>query len=198
MSSIREAMSRLIAANLLISLPGKGTYVTALGSTDLLAGSAENGMSTQEYEDVLDLRRAIERLTVIAALERADQASLETLREIVDSMAESRTPHDIASRDLAFHIQLAKASGHKPAMRALLAVIDSLERHFEQNAERAVIVVESGTPSEMSYVVLGHRKLVAAIEQRDHAGALLALEELHRRASYHAEAAQRRETTPST
>ena len=89
---IREAVRKLEIEGLVVTIPRKGAHVASI--------------TEKHLQDVLEVRRAMEALTVAVACERINMAELKQLREACDRFEESTKTLDartIASADVELH-----------------------------------------------------------------------------------------------
>lgn len=130
-AAVREAVRTLQAQGVLRSGVGAGetggTRVTAMSSgalTRLLR--LHVALAHFPLEDVLEVRVALERLSVRLASSRATPDDLAGLqRRLVDlQTAESRAGFDDA--DAAFHVAIAEAAGNRLAAETTIAIRESV------------------------------------------------------------------------
>src|SRR5581483_5265922 len=125
--SLREAIRALIALNILESRHGEGTFVSSL-EPELLAEPIDFLLSVS-HESIFALfeaRRALEAALVALAAERADEAELTGLEELVEHGAERIDDVEaFIQHDLEFHRQVSVAA-HSPILASLLSSVSTL------------------------------------------------------------------------
>ena len=144
---VHQALHRLEVEGLVSIMPRKGVMVTPLSLNDVM--------------DMIEVRMANEILCVGLAAERADEADLKSMRDIVD-----RSPALIARRDvpalmgldMQFHIAISAASRNK--------VLGDLLRNLHEKQARFWFLSLSD-PQHLQHVYEEHLQIVDALERRD-------------------------------
>jgi GntR family transcriptional regulator, transcriptional repressor for pyruvate dehydrogenase complex len=112
--AIREAIRGLEAKNLLEVRPGNGTYVKKVTASDFVDPLTAKLMGEYTLRDLLEFRRVIEIAIVGLAAERAGDADLKAMRNVLNEMKEGlKENNDYLEPDVAFHNIIAQASGNK-------------------------------------------------------------------------------------
>jgi len=174
----REVIRGLEERGLVKVRHGKGAFVTPsahwnMFDPDVLGAMLESSRSAEVLAEHLEFRRIVEVEAAGLAAERADDDHIERMTEALSRMEASaaRPPTAAAERqfheaDLAFHEALIAATGNRALVNvaqgihaALLAARFPLARP-QHRAERAL-------PE--------HRRILAAVVDRDRAGARLAM-----------------------
>jgi GntR family transcriptional regulator, transcriptional repressor for pyruvate dehydrogenase complex len=173
-STLRQALTALVQSGHLHAVRGRrgGTFVAdhpppaPAPSPQLLAG----------WRDVTDSRLAAELGVAVLACERHDPAALEPLDELTDAM--DGLLGDFPSfrqADVRFHIGLAECSGSTPLMTAVT----------EAQGQMSDLIALIPHPAEvLSWSNAQHRRLVAAVRDRDVARATSTITE-HLRGTEH-------------
>jgi DNA-binding FadR family transcriptional regulator len=173
--TIREALKRLAAQNLIRSRRGPtgGTFVTRPTREEARASVATGAallvsMGEFRLDDILEGRAVLESAACRLAAERRTDADLAQLRCELDRLAEGQLSDvDFCAADVRFHRALV-AAAHNPALDyAAASLIDSLQPVLNLLAYRA---------RDRREVVTELRALVGALESRDAARAVTALE----------------------
>lgn len=127
-SPVREALKSLSVMGMLDVRQGDGTYLRRPDS-ELLPKVIEWGLllGEQRVMDLVEARQIIEVATSRLAAERADDAVLSELRELVEAMNGTSDAHDFVEIDIAFHLKVAEAAGNT-ALSDVLKSIQSLLR----------------------------------------------------------------------
>jgi GntR family transcriptional repressor for pyruvate dehydrogenase complex len=112
LSTMHEAVQVLVAAGLLKSRPGKGTWVSD-DALDTLVHPEEvrNRLGDMSFQMLVEARSAIEVRLVELAAERATPEDLDRIWSALAAMESSSDDPTYAQRDLAFHMAVARA-GH--------------------------------------------------------------------------------------
>ncbi|MBL8710964.1 MAG: FadR family transcriptional regulator [Rhodospirillaceae bacterium] len=127
---LREVLKTLAAKGLVVSKTRVGTRVRPqvnwnMFDSDLLSWRVELGMDVRFLGSLYEIRLAVEpAAAALAALRRSD-AQLARLRAIIEEFRrKDHTRASFAETDLAFHLEVAAASGN-PFMRAVGAIIEA-------------------------------------------------------------------------
>ncbi|WP_141577662.1 FadR/GntR family transcriptional regulator [Actinomadura sp. WMMA1423] len=159
-STVREAIKSLSLLGLLEQRVGDGTYLSR-SSSDLLPQVIEWGLLLGEkrLEDLLEARYVLEvQLAGWAAERRTD----EQLRRLVESAHEMEVAGDdfdaYVQADIAFHLQLAEASGNS----VLASVLTNVQSLLQAWASR---VIRTAGETETSLAM--HQPILKAVEERD-------------------------------
>lgn len=163
-TTLREAISFLVAQGVLEIRRGKGTFVSPdLPEEALDLKVLQNMHSRVRAEDLFEMRLIFEPATVALACLRAGDEELEQIRRKalrVERVAEEGG--DWALADQEFHLAIIKAS-HNEYMRRLYPIINGAVNEIMQI---------SGSRSDMQKVALAdNRMILEFLLVRDEAGA---------------------------
>jgi GntR family transcriptional repressor for pyruvate dehydrogenase complex len=124
--SLREAMHELEAKRVIDRKPGRGTIVMEPPSH---AQSLYEELSESErtLRDVAELRETIEPKFAELAAERATQATLYALAQVLEKTGQGLPQEESLKADISFHMLLAQAS-QNPLMVALNSLANSWTR----------------------------------------------------------------------
>lgn len=159
---IREAINILVAKGLLVSMTGSGTYVKEIDSRNVqdmlnLFFTSQNDESIIRY--AYEFRAALEVQTARLAASNRTEEDLAALHEIIDGMFSSTDDVKAFTKlDLAFHLQLAKAT-HNPFFEIFL------EPYFTNIHD---LIERSNTlPERTLRTAESHRDILASVEAGD-------------------------------
>ena len=164
-SSVREALRSLESGGLIQVRSGSGAFV----SEDALVLSSVNEAMQRLLRrkdlvlQLLEVRQAIERLSVVQAAQFASNEELDELEEIIQqqaSLTSDLSPDSLerlAQLDMSFHLALSKASKNDIVFEIISALVPSFR---EDN--RAVFYVEEGIS-----LVEEHRQIMEALRAHD-------------------------------
>ena len=159
-STLREAIKTLSAVGVLEVKQGSGTFV-GYGNMSILAKPLAWGLllGQDSIESVIESRIVIEVALAGWAAERATEAEVVSIGQILENMAESQSRMDAyIEDDLAFHFAIAKAA-HNPMFSQILTLIQQVLRVWMK-----VTYLESkGATDSMDL----HRKIYEAIRDRN-------------------------------
>lgn len=146
---IRDALRELARGGLALYLPRRGTFVSSLTERDL--------------EEVYVLRRAIEETAVRLAIQRASEADITTMFDVLGEVEAAYGREDLAAAweaDMAFHRSYCRLSGNG----RLLTLFDHL-------ASQTVLLMRTALTSRESLgwtpPVELHRHIANGIASRD-------------------------------
>jgi DNA-binding FadR family transcriptional regulator len=175
---IREALSRLVARDLLEIRAGQGTFVRQWevdGDSTEWPGELS---SEEELREVLELRAMLETEAAGLAALRAEPDEIATLERLIRQMAAHASDREaFLDADVAFHTALAEAARNKFLLRALLDLRTSMRAFLKLRAETTIQGDETAQAA-----VRDHEAIVAALRSRDPVGARDAVERIMRRA----------------
>ena len=111
---VREAMSRLQAAELVETRHGVGTFVRqGAGSAPFRIAPVETA-TLNELIAILELRLSIEAEAAALAASRRSQAHLAAMRRALDAFSRQvAQAKDAVQADFRFHLAIAKATGNR-------------------------------------------------------------------------------------
>lgn len=148
-SVIREALRSCTALGLTVTKTGKGTFV--------IADKVANDLTLGQYSarDLTEARPHIEVPAAGLAAERRTAEELETLRQLVASMAEETDPEAWVTLDSSFHAAIARASGNK----VFASVVADIRDALAHQSETLNMVADRQHASDIE-----HQRILAAIE----------------------------------
>lgn len=162
-TTLRQAVRRLAERRLVEIVPGKGTYVRQLLSSDaatpLMTLMRHSRATTR---DVLEARKMIESHGASLAAEHRDPEGLQRLQDALHRFDEATNLADRVRADLAFHREIARASNN-PVIEILF---DSMAHLTVEMMIRSL-----GDPTVSREGIPFHADIHRAIEQGDPARA---------------------------
>ena len=162
---VREGLKLLEERGLVRVEQGRGTTVQPRSSWDLLdpvvlqiALAYDADMSL--LDDLISVRRLLEREMAAQAASRLTDADLAELAELVDEMDRSYDDYDrFREYDNAFHAIIMRASGNEIG----LTIVRVIHRHGGATAPLAA----GASRATLKRTVAEHREIVAALAARD-------------------------------
>ena len=159
----REVLAGLAQQGYIKTIPGRGAFIRKAEMTDIARGlRVAYGQHAVTPRMLMEARHSLETQTAALAAERATPAFIASLGATLDAFD---TAADLVSRaksDIAFHSLLAKAS-RNPVLEMMFGAISSLTFELMLRSLGDAKTVALGAPL--------HRKIFAAVEARDPAGA---------------------------
>jgi len=157
--TVRNALQRLIALELLEVRPGDGTFVREI-SADMYMNSLMPMLFLNKLKltEVLIFRKVIEIETGALAVEHATEEDIEKLEVIYDKMKKHiDNAERFAAEDLNFHMALAETSKNSLVIKVNYIIKDIL------SASMTTIVKNLGVEDGLYY----HKLIIEAIKERD-------------------------------
>jgi GntR family transcriptional repressor for pyruvate dehydrogenase complex len=157
-STLRQALTTLVQSGLLVSQRGRGGGTFVADSPPLTV--VPELPSEEEMRSVLDYRVAVETGAAMLAAERATQAHLAAMTELVDTMAAQSGPPFEPYRlaDIRFHIALAEASDSQRLVAAMTEVQGQMSELIALIPHPDEVLTRSNDQ---------HREIVAAVAAGD-------------------------------
>jgi GntR family transcriptional regulator, transcriptional repressor for pyruvate dehydrogenase complex len=159
-SSVREAVQRLAAANLLDVRHGAGTYVRAATAAAVLESfDLVRLLAPHNVMDLIEVREMLEAGMVALAAERATPEDLRAIQEVLEVNERAvRGDGSPVDADEQFHLVLALAT-HNAAMADLIHFLNRLFRHSREQTSLA--------PGANQRAYQAHVEVFQAIQARD-------------------------------
>lgn len=178
-SPVREALQRLTNEGLIELLPRRGAFVKAIRDTEL--------------RELFEVREALESQAAYLASMRATTDELAELANLLEESRRRIAAHDpnAYSGELDFHWRIGELAGNSKLLEKLREI---------QLQVRLARTLSAADPKRALGALGEHRIIVAAMQGRDHVGALNAMRD-HIRSSctnswriFHAEGVSERAT----
>ncbi|MFC4175025.1 FadR/GntR family transcriptional regulator [Microvirga sp. GCM10011540] len=158
--ALRRALEVLEAEGRIWRHQGKGTFVGPR-PVDPQTGLEELSSRTNPLE-VMDVRLEIEPILARLAALRASNGDVERLLHLAEKTASSSDADGYELWDSALHRAIAEAAGNS----LLLAVFDMVDR-IRQDVNWQVLRERARSKDRLSRYVEQHRRVIAAISQRE-------------------------------
>lgn len=160
--SVRTAIQKLQAQNLVDTKPGKGSFVCSnhIGENVLSFSMEKMDISSDEYRYVMELRRAIEFTSVDLMCERGTEKDVQALKTALKHMVDSGSDtQKYVAADFEFHMALIKGS-HNPLFATVIRGCKSqLLKYFQEMAE--------ASHGNFERAIQNHTSIYQAITERD-------------------------------
>ncbi|MDD4731625.1 MAG: FadR/GntR family transcriptional regulator [Desulfovibrio sp.] len=159
-NSVREAIRALAEQGVLESRRGDGTYVREPDGESLAAAFVA-GFEAQRHRiaEIFQFRRMIEPPIAALAARHVSSQWLDRLKVLVcDQHQRLLADVDDADLDVAFHLEVARASGNQvvvEALNALHEILAETRSSFLQTRERRSMAIQA------------HLRIIAALEAHD-------------------------------
>lgn len=174
-ATVREAVEKLVAMDVLKKRQGDGTYVNdiSVGSTfyQMVPGFLFNA---HDSITVLDFREVIEPASVRMFVEHFEEKRYELLMQYLELMRKHQTDTDSSAfyeADRDFHLEIARGTQNSILIK-VMEILNGIMTQYHHMANRTI-----GSKSG----VTEHEEILKAIGKRDgELGALLMLRHLQR------------------
>jgi len=144
---VREALRILESEGLVISHPGRGSFVVEISVGDIL--------------ETYSLRSVLEGEAIRLAVERVNSKDIAELEAILASLLDAAAKDDrggVLDNDIAFHRRIWRISGHS----RLQAYLEELANH-----SKMYVAVQTAHYADLSAGVSDHRLLLDALKNKD-------------------------------
>lgn len=156
--TVRNALQRLAALDLIKTRPGDGAYVKMVDDTASFNRLVPIAYFEENIDIILEFRREIESGTCAIAVEKADENDIKELRTLLKQMEGLQDDlEQLAIADLDFHYKIAQISRNPLIIKTYEIIADIYNSHMKH------MVKKMGGEYGMYY----HKKIVDAIEARD-------------------------------
>ena len=175
-NSVREALSALQVIEVVETKAGSGTYVKNLPNEVNITNALNMAQAGEDLLEVWEARREVEIALVKLAWMRAENASLEELRDLYRDLNDAAGRSDYTgyiNTNARFHIKIAELAENSYLKEALEALLKVPEEHLLkdlvtdytsymkqslQSHEDIIEVIAEGPRTEIDSVVTSHFK----------------------------------------
>jgi len=165
-NTVREALQRLAARDLLRTRRGAGVYVTDRLRSGIVSPWGQLVADHPALrEDILEFRHVLEGATDYFAALRADAADLEHIRALLSELEWAREADDKAAEadaDAKLHDVIARASHNTMFLHLHASVVGMLREHIAINGTG----LREQHPDASQHLLVQHRALCEAILAR--------------------------------
>lgn len=165
-SVVREAISRLQAAKVVETRHGVGTFVLAPVSDEPLQLPAADLSSMLDVMAIIEFRIDVEAASAGLAAGRRTEQNLKLIRSALDRFESelARGSTDVLAHDIAFHLQIAQASGN----HYFFDVLSQLGRSVSPRTRLgSAEIAELDQIEHLRQVLSEHDLIYRAIERQD-------------------------------
>lgn len=159
--TVRSAIQKLQAQGLIVTRPGKGSFVIANEiNKESSNSSTKLNFSQNEYKYFLEFRRAIEFYCVDLICERGVSEDFELLKRGLDMMKNSElNSEEFKQGDILFHTSIIRGS-HNPMFISILdsSIHEYVKYMVDANVEK---------PNSYDATIENHTKIYNALVSRD-------------------------------
>ncbi len=156
---VRQALSTLLALELIETKFGEGSFVKQPESGQMLNGLIPHTfLNEKSLTEIIEFRRIYEANVAYLACEKATEDDVQTLRTIYNDMVKNQNDLTVFSKlDYDFHIAIARISGNSYVIKVYEIIAEVLLSAF------ADIVSKRGNYAGLKY----HGEILSAFESKD-------------------------------
>ena len=111
--SVRAGIEKLSAIGLVSKRKGGGSYVNEPSAENYLKVFTPTILHNTDFHELLDIRRALDTLSVELAAKAITDDELEELKTIVDAMSDYEDANSFFNLDREFHLSISKYSKNR-------------------------------------------------------------------------------------
>lgn len=159
--SARSAIQKLQAQNLIITRPGKGSFVASnhLGDNLITMSMPRMDLSKDEYRYIIELRKALEFTSIELMCERGIGEDFDRLKQALSRMKDNRENlKQYVTADYDFHMAIIKGSRNPLFESVFRGCRNEFMKYFTEMAEQP--------DSDFDRAVQNHTKIYEALESR--------------------------------
>lgn len=159
--SVRAGIEKLSAIGLVSKKKGGGTYVNKPKNENYLSVFTPTLLHNTDYLEMMEIRRALDSLSVQLCAKNITDAGIRKLGQIVDNMADINDQYDFFDLDKKFHLLISKYSKNRFLHNIHLIIWDVLQKTLRTNYNTV-------TKQDNSYDrVDEHKDIYSAIVNKD-------------------------------
>ncbi len=162
--TVREAINKLVAMNLLEHRQGQGTFVNApnAGADRNPIAAVINGQDAS-LMDLLEVRLGLECNAVALAAQRATEEDVQAIEQSVREMAEAVRGGNLGSdADITFHMAIAYATKNIVQIHIMKSLYDLLFYGIRENLQHLYT-----EPTNLEEILRQHAAILEGIRRRD-------------------------------
>jgi GntR family transcriptional repressor for pyruvate dehydrogenase complex len=157
-STLRQALTTLVQSGHLTSVRGRAGGTFVVEAPPLSEGAPGGEPLAEAARAVLDMRVAVESGATLLACERAGEAELALLDELVEHMSAQVPFEEYRRADVRFHIGVAEAAGSPALVTAMTEVQGQMSDLIARIAHPEEVLTRSNDQ---------HRRLVACLRKHE-------------------------------
>lgn len=170
-NSVREALRTLDVIGVITSTQGAGNSVSVNFEKSMVESlSIMFLMRKTDYEQISELRKALEEQAMVLAVERITPEQIRQLEELIVLLAASEDEATNVILDKKLHYTIAQASGN-PLIFSILQALSNVMDLFISDMRRKIISSEAGRHRLQNI----HEEMVASLKRGDRLGAYEAM-----------------------
>jgi DNA-binding FadR family transcriptional regulator len=155
--SVRAGIEKLSAIGLVSKKKGGGTYVNRTKNENYLSVFTPTLLHNTDYLELLDVRRALDSLSVQLCAKNITEAGIRKLSAIIDNMESAESDFEFFEYDKKFHLLISKYSKNRFLHNIHLIIWDVMQKRLRTKYNK---VTSSDRVEE-------HRRIYDAIVHKD-------------------------------
>lgn len=162
-TSVREALKELEIMGLIESRQGEGNFIKS-NFEDILFEPFSTIFLIKESnaEEILELRKVIEKGAVTLAAQRITDEELEEIKKVLDAAENSDSEDELAKLDVLFHYKIAQASKNF-LLQSILNAVSSLIEASIKDIRKNIMVKEQ----HKDIIKKQHNSIYEALKNHD-------------------------------
>lgn len=160
--SARSAIQKLREQNMVVTRPGRGTFVIAnhIGENIISNMVGKMDLSQNEFRYIVELRKALEFTSIDLMTQYGDEADFEKLHTALINMKASREDvNAYVNADYKFHLAMIEGSHNPLFVSVINGCKDALMKYFKELA-----LASSGNYEQS---IINHQRIYEAVKSRD-------------------------------
>lgn len=132
--TVREAIEKMVALNILTRKQGGGTYVNDISPSVYLNSLIPMMLlEADNYIEILEFRLILEVQSAALCAQRADDETLEEIKYYYEKMIEYRDDHDkFTEADMMFHMKIAEGTKNSIIIKINSVLKNILDYHQKE------------------------------------------------------------------
>ena len=162
---VREALSKLQAADLVQTRHGIGTFVVGVGNATPFRIGAEQLETLHDVIAVLELRIALETEAASLAAQRCTEQGLQAMRDALTTFSTAlEEGRDAVGADFQFHLEIARATGN-PHFASMMGALGA--SIIPRARLASPTLPDADRLAYLRYVNSEHESILSAIANQD-------------------------------
>ncbi len=155
--SVRAGIEKLSAIGLVSKKKGGGTYVNKTKNDNYLSVFTPTLLHNTNYLELLDVRRALDSLSVQLCANNITEAGIRKLSDIIEKMEAAEEPFEFFEYDKKFHLLISKYSKNRFLHNIHLIMWDVMQKRLRSKYNQVTSIDR----------VDEHRQIYDAIVHKD-------------------------------
>lgn len=162
---LREALSSLQVANIIITKNGAGTFVNEIIPSKRNAFKAlASALSDQSPIDILEVREPIEVKAALLAAENRTEKNIVEMTNALEKLKKLiRSGNDPKEADMEFHLAIAKATNNTVLEKTMELIFSLMDKDFWETVMENLSVKVYQNEKEIEEYIMIHEEILKAV-----------------------------------